>query len=390
MTEQPLAGGAAFWAARGVRIEPEVVEEEPDDEPSTSSAVAAVPEAAAAAVAEVKVEVEVVEPVAELEPEPEPEPAAEPVAEPKPEPEPESESVAEPEDVAAQTELEPDAEPELEVEPEPGVKPEPEPELEPTTLPGFPQQRTSPLGVAAPPTSFAAPPATASPVSSVHSASPLTPAASTSTAPASGSPNEPAWQLTGGELAVPLPPLKTCIEAILMVVDEPVTVMTLAQVLERPKVEVADALTELAEEYTVLGRGFELREVGLGGEDSHTGWRVYSRAECAPVVERFVRDGQQAKLTQAALETLAVVAYRQPVSRSKVSAIRGVNCDGVMRTLLARGLVEEYGNDLETGAVLYQTTGYFLERMGLKSLDELPELAPLLPSAAEVDVEDFA
>jgi segregation and condensation protein B len=107
-------------------------------------------------------------------------------------------------------------------------------------------------------------------------------------------------------------------------------------------------------------------------------------------VERFVRDGQQAKLTQAALETLAVVAYRQPVNRSKVSAIRGVNCDGVMRTLLARGLVEEYGADPETGALLYQTTGYFLERMGLKSLDELPDLAPLLPSAAEVDIEDFA
>src|SRR5262249_48637533 len=107
----------------------------------------------------------------------------------------------------------------------------------------------------------------------------------------------------------------------------------------------------------------------------------------APVVERFVRDGQQAKLTQAALETLAVVAYRQPVSRSKVSAIRGVNCDGVMRTLIARGLVEEGGTEHETGALLYQTTGDFLERvgMGLKGLDELPDLAPLLPSAAEVE-----
>ncbi len=201
---------------------------------------------------------------------------------------------------------------------------------------------------------------------------------------------EPAWQLTGTELAAPLPPLKACLEAILMVVDEPTSVVTLAQVLERPKAEVAEAVSELAEEYTVQRRGFELREVGLGGDGEHTGWRVYSRAECAPVVERFVRDGQQAKLTQAALETLAVVAYRQPVSRSKVSAIRGVNCDGVMRTLLARGLVEEYGSDLETGAVLYQTTWFFLERMGLKSLEELPELAPLLPSAADVDIEDFA
>jgi segregation and condensation protein B len=198
---------------------------------------------------------------------------------------------------------------------------------------------------------------------------------------------EPAWQLSN-ELATPLPPLKTCLEAILMVVDEPVTAVVLAQVVERPTGEVGEALRELAEEYTVQGRGFELREVGVSlGHGGQTGWRMYSRAECAPVVERFVRDGQQAKLTQAALETLAVVAYRQPVSRSKVSAIRGVNCDGVMRTLLARGLVEECGTEHETGALLYQTTGYFLERMGLKGLDELPELAPLLPSAAEVEDE---
>ena len=203
---------------------------------------------------------------------------------------------------------------------------------------------------------------------------------------------EPAWQLAG-DVSGPLPPLKTCLEAILMVVDEPVTDVVLAQVVERPKGEVAEALRELAAEYTVQGRGFELREVGIGdgGSVAHgglsgaTGWRMYSRVECAPLVERFVRDGQQARLTQAALETLAVVAYRQPVSRSKVSAIRGVNCDGVMRTLLARGLVEECGTEHETGALLYQTTGYFLERMGLKGLDELPDLAPLLPSAAEVE-----
>jgi segregation and condensation protein B len=195
---------------------------------------------------------------------------------------------------------------------------------------------------------------------------------------------EPAWQLASESTA--LPPLKACLEAILMVVDEPVTVVVLAQVVERPKAEVGDALRELAEEYTAQGRGFELREVGVA-DGGGTGWRMYSRVECAPVVERFVRDGQQAKLTQAALETLAVVAYRQPVSRSKVSAIRGVNCDGVMRTLLARGLVEECGTEHETGALLYQTTGYFLERMGLKGLDELPDLAPLLPSAAEVEDE---
>jgi segregation and condensation protein B len=97
------------------------------------------------------------------------------------------------------------------------------------------------------------------------------------------------------------------------------------------------------------------------------------------VVERFVLDGQQARLTQAALETLAVVAYRQPVSRARVSAVRGVNVDGVMRTLVTRGLVEEAGTDGETGATLYRTTAHFLERIGLRGLDELPELAPFLP-----------
>jgi segregation and condensation protein B len=198
--------------------------------------------------------------------------------------------------------------------------------------------------------------------------------------------DEPAWQLSAGELAAPLPPLRACLEAVLMVVDEPVSAVVLAQVVERPKSEVEEALRTLASEYVAEGRGFELREVGTGDGDE-TGWRMYSRAECAAVVERFVRDGQQARLTQAALETLAVVAYRQPVSRSKVSAIRGVNCDGVMRTLLARGLLEECGTEHETGALLYRTTGYFLERMGLKSLDELPDLAPLLPSAADLEEE---
>jgi putative transcriptional regulator (Ypuh-like) len=100
-------------------------------------------------------------------------------------------------------------------------------------------------------------------------------------------------------------------------------------------------------------------------------------------VERFVRDGQEVRLTQAALETLAVVAYRQPVSRARVSAVRGVNCDGVMRTLTLRGLVEEAGTEHETGAILYRTTGYFLERLGLAGLDELPDLAPFLPDEIE-------
>ncbi|HKB32100.1 MAG TPA: SMC-Scp complex subunit ScpB [Streptosporangiaceae bacterium] len=176
-----------------------------------------------------------------------------------------------------------------------------------------------------------------------------------------------------------LPRLRAALEAILLVVDEPVAEVMLAQVLEHPRGEVAAALRELAAGYTEQGRGFDLREVAGG-------WRFYTRAECAPVVERFVRDGQEVRLTQAALETLAVVAYRQPVSRSRVSAVRGVNCDGVMRTLVLRGLVDEAGTDPDTGAILYRTTGYFLERIGLRNLDELPDLAPFLPDNVE-DVE---
>jgi segregation and condensation protein B len=165
-----------------------------------------------------------------------------------------------------------------------------------------------------------------------------------------------------------------------MVVDEPATEEHLAKILDRPRRAVADALRALADEYTVQGRGFELRLVAGG-------WRFYTRPQYAAAVERFVLDGQQARLTQAALETLAVVAYRQPVSRSRVSAVRGVNCDGVMRTLLQRGLVEEAGAEPETSAILYRTTNYFLERMGLRGLDELPELAPFLPEADAIEAE---
>ncbi|MBX9426045.1 MULTISPECIES: SMC-Scp complex subunit ScpB [Streptomyces] len=176
--------------------------------------------------------------------------------------------------------------------------------------------------------------------------------------------------------------LRPALEAVLMVVDEPATEAHLAKVLERTPREVADALRELADEYTAQGRGFELRRVAGG-------WRYYTRAAYAPAVEAFVLEGQQARLTQAALETLAVVAYRQPVSRSRVSAVRGVNCDGVMRTLLQRGLVEETGAEPETGAILYRTTNYFLERMGLRGLDELPELAPFLPEAEAVEPDSL-
>ena len=176
------------------------------------------------------------------------------------------------------------------------------------------------------------------------------------------------------------PGLRASLEAILLVADEPVPLVVLAQVLERPRNEVEAELRALASSYTAEGRGFDLREVAGG-------WRFYTREDCAPLVERFVSDGQEVRLTQAALETLAVVAYRQPVSRGRVSAVRGVNCDGVMRTLVLRGLTEEAGTDSETGAILYRTTGYFLERLGLASLDDLPDLAPFLPENIE-DIED--
>jgi segregation and condensation protein B len=168
------------------------------------------------------------------------------------------------------------------------------------------------------------------------------------------------------------------IEAVLMVVEEPVPEIALAAALGIPQARVELLLDEIATEYDRDGRGFELRHVAGG-------WRIYSRPEYAPVVERFLLEGQTAKLTQAALETLAIVAYRQPVSRARVGAVRGVNVDAVMRTLVSRGLVEEAGNDPETGAVLYRTTNYFLHRIGLRSLDELPALAPFLP---EVDALD--
>ena len=176
------------------------------------------------------------------------------------------------------------------------------------------------------------------------------------------------------------PGLRACLEAILLVADEPVPTVVLAQVLEQPRNEVAAALRDLAGEYTAEGRGFDLREIAGG-------WRFYTREDCAALVERFVTDGQEVRLTQAALETLAVVAYRQPVSRARVSAVRGVNCDGVMRTLTLRGLVEEAGTDPETTAILYRTTSYFLERLGLASLEDLPDLAPFLPENIE-DLED--
>jgi len=172
--------------------------------------------------------------------------------------------------------------------------------------------------------------------------------------------------------------VRGAVEAVLMVVEEPVDEVALATAIGVPVDDVATVVIDLAAEYDADGRGFQLRRVAGG-------WRIFSRVEYAPVVERFVLDGQTAKLTQAALETLAIVAYRQPVSRARVGAVRGVNVDAVMRTLVTRGLVEEAGNDGETGAVLYRTTQYFLHRIGLTSIDELPALAPYLPEADVLD-----
>ena len=174
--------------------------------------------------------------------------------------------------------------------------------------------------------------------------------------------------------------LRMNLEAVLLVADEPVAAEVLAEVTGVPAATVTAELRELADSYTGERRGFDLREVAGG-------WRLYTRNECAAVVERFVGEGQEVRLTQAALETLAVVAYRQPVSRARVAAVRGVNSDGVMRTLVLRGLVEEAGSDPDTGAILFQTTGYFLERLGLARLSDLPDLVPFLPEHLEDELD---
>ncbi len=185
------------------------------------------------------------------------------------------------------------------------------------------------------------------------------------------------------ELELEMLELRPALEAVLMVADQPLDHLTLAQAVGHPPSDVAEALASLAGEYTEQGRGFELRNIAGG-------WRFFTREEFAGAVERFILDGQQARLTQAALETMAVVAYRQPISRSRISAIRGVNVDGVVRTLVTRGLIEEGGVDAESGAVLYRTTSYFLERMGLGSISELPDIAQHLPEMEDMEDESLA
>lgn len=170
------------------------------------------------------------------------------------------------------------------------------------------------------------------------------------------------------------------VEALLLLADEPVSEVELAEALGVPVAVIEDCLAELVAFYDETGRGFELRR--LGG-----GWRYYTREEHADLIGQSLLKDASAKLSQAALETLAVIAYSQPISRGRISAIRGVNVDGVVRTLTARGLITEAGHDADSGAVTFVTTGYFCERMGLASLDDLPPLAPHLPEASELEAE---
>jgi segregation and condensation protein B len=169
------------------------------------------------------------------------------------------------------------------------------------------------------------------------------------------------------------------IEAILMVAEDPVEPHLLAQLLEVPPARVDELCAELQAAYEEDERGFVLVRVAGG-------YRFQSHPDLAPYVERFVLDGQSARLSAAALETLAIVAYKQPVSRAQVSAIRGVNVDGVMRTLQQRGFIEEIARDPGPGlALLYGTTRLFLERLGLDSLDDLPSLGDFVPGADVVE-----
>jgi segregation and condensation protein B len=172
--------------------------------------------------------------------------------------------------------------------------------------------------------------------------------------------------------------LEAALEALLLIVDSPAGEELLAETLGQPKSRILVALRTMAQKFTDRSSGIDLRRVGEG-------WRFYTRDVYAPFVEKLLLDGQRSKLTRAALESLAVIAYRQPVTRARVAAVRGVNVDGVIRTLLARGLIEEMGSDPETTGTLYVTTELFLERLGLSSLNDLPPIAPLLPEVDTID-----
>ena len=168
------------------------------------------------------------------------------------------------------------------------------------------------------------------------------------------------------------------LEAILLVADEPVPAAVLAEIVGSRLSEVEELLVDLAGEYARDGRGFVLRAVAGG-------WRLYTHPGAQTAVEAFLRAGQQSRLTRAALETLAVIAYRQPVTRFQVAAVRGVNVDGVFRTLASRGLIHEVGTDPGPGqAILYGTTPAFLEQLGLNDLDQLPPIKDYLPEGVDL------
>ena len=177
------------------------------------------------------------------------------------------------------------------------------------------------------------------------------------------------------QVHVPEEKLSAALEALLMVADQPLSVLSLAQATGTPRNQVAQAIDQLRLDYDGENgsplRGFELREVGGG-------WRIYARREFDDIVRGMLHDDSPQRLSQQALETLAVIAYKQPVSRAQVSAVRAVNVDTVMRTLLARGLITEHSTDTETGAIFYETTPLLLEYLGIESVDELPPLSPLL------------
>jgi segregation and condensation protein B len=176
--------------------------------------------------------------------------------------------------------------------------------------------------------------------------------------------------------------IERALEAILMVADEPMSVVTLATAVGAPVKRVRQAIAALVEDFDgdapggSIRRGFELREVGGG-------WRVYVRAEFDQVVAGYVLQQNPTKLSQAALETLAVIAYKQPISRGAIASIRAVNVDSVVRTLLGRGLITELFTDSETGAINYGTTDLLLTQLGINSVDELPKISPLLADGAE-------
>ncbi|WP_425435795.1 SMC-Scp complex subunit ScpB [Lentzea kentuckyensis] len=281
----------------------------------------------------------------ELEAEPAAGSEAEPEAEPAPAAEPEAEPAAGPESGTG-SEAAAEAEPAAELEAESAAQPETEPKTEPEPEPEADLQADADAAT------LEAQLLAAAPEESIED---------------SGLP----------DLADDAE-FEAALESVLLVVDSPIAEDQLSSALEQPVKRIKEALRRLSTRYTESGSGIDLRRAG-------DGWRFYTRDRYAPFVEKLLLDGQRAKLTRAALETLAVIAYRQPVTRARIAAVRGVNVDGVIRTLVARGLIEETGTDSDTGGILYRTTELFLERLGLSSLADLPPIAPLLPEVDAID-----